>query len=399
MRSLYDSDQYTQALAKLESSPLKNEAKNRLLYRLEKAMILERMGEGGKGRGLLIEADKIGDELYTTSISRTALGFVVNDAATDYDGEDYERVAIHTMLALSYLHAKDLQSARVEARKISFKLEEINRNYQDNKNRYAEDGFARYLAAMIYEAKGEIDDAIIDYGKALTAYQGSFAPFAAGPPAGMVQAYARLLIQRNRADKLAKLEKEFPRAVAEARATLKNDPDSGEVVIIHEVGHIATKTAQDFFFPFGKQVIRFSFPTIKKRNDGYIGQTGASVSGAYHSADSAEDLDSIARDTLEDRRLRMIAKSAARLIAKGQLTEQAYRNFGPLGGIAANIFSAVTETADTRSWTLLPASFYVTRMRLKAGMHTIEVKTDGRLSAVKSVDVKKGQIAFLRDAG
>ncbi len=399
IRSLYASDQYRAALTKLEASALKDESKNRLLYRLEKAMILERLGEGGKARATLIDADRVADDLYTTSITRTAASFIVSESSTDYDGEDYERVAIHTMLALSYLHDKDLQNARVEARKISLKLEEINKNYEDNKNRYSEDGFARYLAGMIYEAKGELDDALIDYGKALQAYQGSFAVFAEGPPAGLVKAYARLLLQRNRPDKLAKLEKDFPKAVAEARASLKDDADTGEVVVVHELGHIATKTARDFFLPIGKQVVRFSFPVIVKRNDGYAGQTGLAVQGKFVGADNAEDLDSIARDTLEDRRLRMIAKSMVRLLAKGQLTEQAYKNFGPLGGIAANVFSAVTETADTRSWTLLPAAFYVSRLRLKPGIHTIEVKSGGRTSDIKSVDVKRGQITFLRDVG
>ena len=42
----------------------------------------------------------------------------------------------------------------------------------------------------------------------------------------------------------------------------------------------------------------------------------------------------------------MMVKESARLIAKGQLTEQAYKNFGILGGIAANVYSAVSETAS-----------------------------------------------------
>ncbi|MGC5189060.1 hypothetical protein ACPXBB_26030, partial [Escherichia coli] len=82
---------------------------------------------------LLIDADKIADELYTTSITRTAASFVVSDASTDYSGEDYEKVAIHTELALSFLATKDLDGARVEARKINNKLAEINSKYDDHK--------------------------------------------------------------------------------------------------------------------------------------------------------------------------------------------------------------------------------------------------------------------------
>ena len=41
IRSLYRSDSYKAALEKLEKSGLKEDDKNRLLYRLEKAMILK----------------------------------------------------------------------------------------------------------------------------------------------------------------------------------------------------------------------------------------------------------------------------------------------------------------------------------------------------------------------
>ena len=85
-----------------------------------------------------------------------------------------------------------------------------------------------------------------------------------------------------------------------------------------------------------------------------------------------------------------------RLLAKGQLTYQVEKNFGPLAGLAANIFTAATETADTRSWTTLPQAFYVTRARVAPGDYQIVVKTNGRVNVTKHVAVKKGQIEMLR---
>ena len=125
IRSDYMGRSYSSALKKLEDSSLKKSSNSKLLYLLEKAMILQRMGETEKSRALLIEADKLVDRLYTVSVSKTAASFVYNDSAQDYSGEDYEKVAIHTMLALSFLGDKDLDSARVEARKINAKLSEI----------------------------------------------------------------------------------------------------------------------------------------------------------------------------------------------------------------------------------------------------------------------------------
>ena len=71
IRDLYQSEAYRKALDNLEASGLKDEDKNRLLYRLEKAMILDRLTQRDPSRKLLIEADKIADQLYTTSVSRT----------------------------------------------------------------------------------------------------------------------------------------------------------------------------------------------------------------------------------------------------------------------------------------------------------------------------------------
>jgi hypothetical protein len=174
------------------------------------------------------------------------------------------------------------------------------------------------------------------------------------------------------------------------------------VVVIHELGHIAIKSTEEFIIPIGGQVVRFSFPVIRKRDWGGYGATGVSLTqgesgGKFHAGSLVQDLDAIARQTLEDRRSRYILKQGARLLAKGQLTEQAYQNFGPLGGIAANVYSAVSETADTRSWTLLPAAISVSRVNAKPGRYDLTVKTDGKVKKISAVDVKKGEILILRD--
>ena len=79
-------------------------------------MILDRLDEREQSRQEL-DADKLVDVLYTESISKQAASFLVNDSVTDYAGEDYEKVAIHTMLALSFIEDDDYSSARVEAKK------------------------------------------------------------------------------------------------------------------------------------------------------------------------------------------------------------------------------------------------------------------------------------------
>jgi hypothetical protein len=174
------------------------------------------------------------------------------------------------------------------------------------------------------------------------------------------------------------------------------------VIVIHEVHTIAYKVAKDFFIPFGKQLVRLSFPSITPKYYGEGNLNGvqlAGEAGRFESAELVQNMDQIASKTLDDRRLRLVIKQGARLIAKGQLTEQAYQNLGPIGGIAANVYGAVTETADTRAWTLLPGAFYMTRMKLEPGEHKVLIKTGNRTSKVVPVKVSAGGITLLRHKG
>jgi hypothetical protein len=116
----------------------------------------------------------------------------------------------------------------------------------------------------------------------------------------------------------------------------------------------------------------------------------------FFNAENTAYLDAIAYDALENRRGRMVAKQMARLLLKGQINYQAEKNFGPLAGLAANLVTAATETADTRSWTTLPQAFYISRARLAPGDYDIAVKTDGRVRQAKHVTVRKGQMILLR---
>lgn len=394
VQTSFRSGQYGEALQKLEESPLKEQTRNRLLYLLEKAMILDRQGQRDDARKLLLKADRIVDELYTTSISKAAATFVFNDAAQDYPGEDYEKVAIHTMLAHSYIEDGDLKSARVEAARINTRLNEINGFYEENKNRYKEDAYARYLAGIIYEALGEDDSAIVDYRAALKVYEGDYSKiFATRAPDHLVVALYRLLVKRGRGDEA----KELKKSSQLQGQKLDSKESLGEIVVLHELGEIVSKEKSEFVYPIGSEIIRFSFPVIRRVKNSY-GRTGVQInSDGSEPADLVQDFDMIARETLEDRRGRIIAKSLARLVLKSQMTQKAQKEFGAIGWLAGNIYGAVTETADTRSWALLPAAIKVTRLQVKPGNYDLTIFNDGKTSRVRKVLIKAGEVQIVRD--
>lgn len=398
VRSSFLVGQYHKALQELEGSSIKDEKVSALLYHLEKSMILDRMGELEKSRKELFKADRIVDKLFTVSVSNTAASFIVNERAQDYEGEDYEKIAIHTMLALSFLQEQNFNSALVQARKINNKLYEIVQDYDKDHRSYAEDAFARYLAGMIHHARGSIDDAIIDYKKALNLYESSsYKKFYLGSvPGGLVSSLYSLALKRGRKKILVRLTKDYKDLLTKYEKT-KKDKNFGELVVIHELGNVEIKRAKEFVVNFGKQIVRFSFPYIRNDRHYKRGATGIQLAdGTFFQASNVADLNAIAYNCLEDRRGRLLLKGAARLLAKGQLTEQAYQNFGVLGGIAANIVTAATETADTRSWTLLPEAFYVSKVILPVGEHALKFKSNGKTVDIVKVKVKKGQFSILR---
>lgn len=375
----------------MDKSSLKKDQKNRLLYLLEKASILERMGDSKKSRALLIEADKVVDELYTLSLSKEATTYLLNEAAQAYGGEDYEKVAIHTMMAMSFLNTKEIASARVEARRINTRLNEINSAYT-KANTYREDAFGRYLAGMIYESRGEWDSAIIDYQKALNEYQATYQKeFKTPPPKSLIQALYRLLIKRSRTSASNKLKDTYHWLVRD-----DDRENFGEVLVLHQVGHIANKVRQESLHRIGKELIRFSFPAIKPKLKYSLKKTGVeSPDSPFIKGELVQNFDYIAAKTLDDRKGRLILKAGARLILKSQMSQAAEKKGGPLLGLAFNIFGAVSETADTRQWTSLPSSVHVSRLRLRPGTHNLKVFTDGKLMSVSDVTIAPSKMNFI----
>jgi hypothetical protein len=389
----FRSGNYPAALERLEKLDLKNESRNRMLYYLEKGMIQDRLGERESSRDLWMKADETGDKLFTTSVSKEIATYIYNEGAQAYPGEDYEKVAVHTMLAHSFLGDGELASARVEAARINTKLGEINGFYEANTNKYRDDAYARYLSAMIYEANGELDSAIVDYRGALKIYEGDYREnFGVSPPDQLVSALHRLYLQRDRKDEAKALASRYPRSQPTSSG------DYASIIVVHEVGVINPKRAENFVIPGGASVLRFSFPVIAKSSPSW-GATGIRIDGgSFESAELAQNFNSIAYVNLEDRRLRMIVKSAARLIAKDQLAQQARKELGVAGLIAASVYGAVTETADTRQWTTLPGAIYVTRKIVKPGDYNVEISNSGKIRSIKKIRLRKGEVQIIRDA-
>jgi hypothetical protein len=144
--------------------------RNSLLYFLDRGIVLHLQGKYKESNEFFNLAEKRVDELYTIRLSKEAGGLILNDNVIPYSGEDFERVIINVFSSLNYLYLNEWDEALVECRKVDKKLELYNSKYEQ-KNVYKEDAFIRYLSGLLFEAKGEVNDAFIDYRKSLSIYQ------------------------------------------------------------------------------------------------------------------------------------------------------------------------------------------------------------------------------------
>lgn len=392
-RNLFASRNYTAALTELEKSPVLRSDKNKLLYLFEKGTLLDKLGSNESSRKTWIEASRKADELYTVSVTKEIATYLYNESAQDYPGEDYERVAVHGLMALSFLGTGELDGATIEARKLNNKLKQINSEHGKSPNRYQEDAFARYLSGAIFESKKDWDSAIIDYKTALTTYRTSYNKvFGTPTPEQLETALARLLKKRKRTDDFDKLD--LDQELADDQDFDQNK--QGEVLVFFESGQIAPKKQKDHLIPIAGQVARFSFPYIfplKHSTDAHI-SVGVGDKRPIQ-AELVQNYDQIAAATLEDRMTRVVLKAGARLLIKGQMNSQAKKNFGELGGLAMNVFTAATETADTRSWTTLPAAVYASRLIVPAGKRRLVLENKGKSGEIE-IDLKPGELKILR---
>lgn len=158
------------AAAIVEQTEKEYGAKERLLYEMDRGMVLQLAGRYRQSNEALEQAEEEVERLYTRTIRSESAAFVTNDNALPYEGDAYEHVMINVIKALNYAAQGQLQEALVEARRIDHRLNVLGDKIKDL-DRYRNDGFARYVSGILYEAAGDLNNAFIAYRNAYEAYR------------------------------------------------------------------------------------------------------------------------------------------------------------------------------------------------------------------------------------
>lgn len=387
------------------------DGRSRLLYFLELGMLLQIEGRYAESNAAFENAKRIGDALYTRSLTNEGVSLMTNDYALDYAGENFERTLIHLFSALNYVLLNEPDSALVEARQVGEYLRKLQVD-STNENVYQEDAFARYLSAMLFEAGGEFDSAFVDYKKAAVAYRAYGSDYGVAPPEILLPNAGRV------ANRLGAWAWNDLRDLGAADSVRELPAGSGEVVVLHYNGLVPIKDQDKYTIPFseawllagafqaasggrhqneinraiafsstisGYDVVSVAFPKFVDRPYSITRmQPKADAALEITRPELVEDIGAIARKDLADRIVRIRTKTIARAAIKYAIQKgaevAAQEAGGEYGGllsaatqITGNIARYATEQADKRSWSTLPDEVWMSSVVLPEGEHDLSV--------------------------
>lgn len=353
------------------------------LYLLNKGMVLRMKGDFSASNQTLEAAKAEMERLYAASVSEHTLSFLVNDATVSYGGEDYEQVLVHLYMALNYLELKKPIDARVEALQVDEKLRQIGEHVSGNK--FAEDALSRYLTGLIYEERGEWSDAMISYRQAYEAYKKYGTLYGTAMPEMLKSDLVRLATRQGLKDEAARYRKEF----GVDSGAPAGSAAGGELVFILNNGLAPIKREKSISSvdPASGTAVRIALPYYESQPNN-VASARISVAGTSASTELMENIDAIARQSLESHMGAITARSIARAVAKTALVNNAARKSresrntkeagaGLIGAFALEVTALATERADTRSWLTLPANIQMARVALPAGSYKVKVDLVG----------------------
>ena len=416
-------DSYRQAIATgnfqapLQDLDGRRTSEDKLLFLMERGRLEQLAGNTDASLADYsdaIAAYRASDDRATVSASRTvALGaaLISNDNSIPYEGAPYERIFLHQFQALNYVAKGDLEGALVEVRRANGlqeqardaheKLIEDARSDADQKKVSVDPGkyqqyfgplddaanrvkdsfqnaYTFYTSGLLYEASGKLDDAYIDYKRALEIYPDN--PY-------VQQDVLRLAQALNRSADVTALSERV-------KLLPPPPPGSGAVVVLYEEGFAPVKRAVTVPIPWPYVWFTVSFPVY---TDSWAAGPPLHISNGAQALNSAPivDVQALATRALKDDIYPMLVRQTLRAYAKHELQQQLQQQGGDLLGFLGMAYNIISEQADLRSWLTLPHSAQVARLLLPAGPQTLALQTPYTQTTV-TVPVSSGRITLLR---
>lgn len=380
---------FQQALKEFPESKAKSG--NEILIRMERGTLLQATGEyQSSSKEFELAAGLIKEQENKAVISASEAAYqtaslLVNEKVIPYEGQDFEKVMVHTLDALNYLMVGNTEDARVEIRN-SYRIQQdlYNKHYKDiekakkdsqgvnyedsfrtsgsdSYNRMKEtassvvsiyqNAFAYYISSLVYELNGEEDEAYIDLKKAILSAPNCVA---------LQKDLIRISRDLGYRDDLDRWQNRFGKYAPVPK-------NSVDIFVIFELGLAPYREEFKLVLPIPSVgLVSVAVPVYayipSLVTGGYITANGVSEETSIVS-----DTDAIASRNLLDDYPILLAKQAVRAALKGTATREAGKQYGSWAQLAAGIAFAITEQADLRTWSTLPKQIHMARLFVPRG--------------------------------
>ncbi len=389
-------------------------ARKDLLYSFEMGELqrmASRYGESltaWRGADVQIQAWEDAARADPARVAGVALSYIVNDKLRPYEGQDYEKVMLTTCMAMDDLGLGQWQNARVAIKRTHEREAVIAAVRSREQQEIEEEARKRGASVSFKDLNGypvqtidnpEVNALRNSYQSAFSHYLAGFVYEALREPSLAAAGYRQAI----------ELRPNVP-ALEEALAGLDQRvgaPDDGKTDVLFEIetGLVPARVSKQFNLPIpinGRWVlISASFPVLRSQDPGLVPSELRIDGIAPLVPVPITSVDAMARKALQDEMpgimLRTIIRSIVNATAQYQAQRAASKRRSKgddtagalldLTAVALAIGSAVTESADERSWRSLPATISVARARLPRGQHRIQIETAAGLKSVE-VDIE-----------
>lgn len=385
----------------LEKLGKKTASKDAVLYNLEKARLLQvnhQYEESTETYKKAFEQLEKQNNQATVSVSRMgfkALSMISNDSIVPYNVPPYEQVLAHISQAKNYIFLNNQEAAGVEMRIAQRIQREIEVDHEkelekkaakaskqtpndpalDNvdeafaglntiagkiKNTY-QNAYAFYMAANLWEAVGESNDALVDYKKA----------YELQPDTNLAKDVTRLDIN-----------------VAKAKSAVP-------VIVFIEQGIVPKKIENKIALPVPNGVVNIAFATYEPSTYTSPESLNIKLDNKAQRSFVLNDIGALAVKDLKEKAVGNVTSQIVRATTKFVAQQQLGQQLGSLGQLAGNLMNIATERADLRAWSTLPSNTQIARFEVAPGKHNLQIFSNGSSSEPLSFDAAPKQTVFV----
>ena len=402
------------------------------LYYFDLGVLYHYNGKYKESADNFAQAEQIYDELYTRSITNEAAAIVTNDNVRPYRARPFEVLVLHEMQIMNYLAQKDVDGALVEVNRAQKAMTAL---YQKDNDKTNDNGFLRYLSAIVYEMAGEQDEAAIAYYKTVKAFDENMLNL----PKEAREFVIESLKRNEREDDVERLG--LNASIETPKATEVHEKGQ-EIIVIGYAGHSpilselkmsgtyvsggllnitykdgktgkvesTTMNAPPVAGALGGETFHLSFAIPEARSfKSKVHQFNVSVDNQSGiRPEKVMALDKELEMNLKDDFTSTMTRTAIRVVLRtiaAQAAKKAMKSnngaFNLLTSIGTDIAQDQLEKADLRIALFLPNSFQMTRIPVEPGSHEITVAAEGEAGNTvqtfkfDNVSVKKGEKKFI----